>query len=596
MTPLEALARDAGIAVSWTGADRRQRRVAPQTLRAILKALGLPADNPGAIIDSRAQLKARQREQPLTVVRQGGVFAAPGRQVRLLAEDGGAHELRGLEGAVTADLPPGYYRIADSARTLAVTPRRAFQAAGKMWGIAAQLYALRGSPGFGDFAALGRLCEDAAKAGADAVMLSPVHALLPGGISPYSPSSRQFLNPLYIPCAGRDPGNALIDWPRATRHRLETLRRAFRQFEAMGGDRAFESFVRNGGSALRRHARMQADDASDTRFQLYLQWRADAALAQAQARARAAGMAIGLISDVAVGVDPRGSEADGNSGMLHGLCIGAPPDAFNSGGQNWGLTGFSPEGLRSGGYRGFLDMLRAAMRHAGGIRLDHAMGLMRLWVVPDGMRPAEGAYLHYPFESLLGLLCLESQRHRALVIAEDLGTVPPVFRHRIHRAGLLGMNVLWFARDAQGAFVPPCLWPASNAALSGTHDLPTLAGWWRERDLAWRAKITGQPQARARKERAREKRALWKALKRSGAGGTLPGSAGRFIDGAMAALATAPSPLTLVPLEDLTGEIEQANIPGTIDEHPNWRRRLAADAPFALRAVRRRAALLGRRP
>ncbi|MBV9549927.1 MAG: 4-alpha-glucanotransferase, partial [Alphaproteobacteria bacterium] len=293
-----------------------------------------------------------------------------------------------------------------------------------------------------------------------------------------------------------------------------------------------------------------------------------------------------------VGVDPRGSDTVGNNEMLQGLSIGAPPDAFNSEGQNWNLTTFSPSGLSANGYGGFLAMLRTAMRRAGGIRLDHAMSLMRLWVVPEGFAATEGAYLHYPFESLLGLLCLESQRHRALVIAEDLGTVPPTFRQRIHRAGLLGMDVLWFARDAAGNFLPPRSWPAYNAALTSTHDLPTLAGWWRGRDLDWRERITGKNQAEAGKARAREKRALWKALRAGGARGTIPKTAAAFVDGVFTALARAPSPLRLVTAEDLTGEIEQPNIPGTVDEHPNWRRRLGVAQPFDLPAARRRAALL----
>lgn len=591
MTALERLARAAGIAVVWRDADGQQQRVAPDTLRAILAALGHDTGSERAIAQSLARLARQTRDPPLRVVWQGASFAAKGRSLRLIAEDGTAHDVPVRLGKARADLTPGYYRLNGSERQIAVAPHRAFQPPRRGWGVSVQLYALRGSPNIGDFGALGAFCEQAARAGADAVMLSPVHAVPQGGISPYTPTSRQFLNPLYIPQAGDDDGGALIDWAKAERQRLTALRRDYRRFEKTG-DPAFDRFVRQGGAALKQHARFMAGRHGDARFELYLQWRADSALADAQARAKAAGMAIGLIADVAVGLDPGGSEAKNNPQMLNGLSIGAPPDAFNANGQDWGLTGFSPAGLAAGGYGGFIVMLRAAMRHAGGIRLDHALGLMRLWVVPRGKSPRDGAYLHYPFEDLLGLVCLESQRHQALVIAEDLGTVPPGFRARIFRAGLLGMEVLWFARDAKGAFRPPATWPAHSAALTTTHDLATLAGWWRGRDLDWRAKIAGHIDEKAQRQRAADRRTLWQALKTSGAKGPQPRDASAFADAAIAALAKAPSPLALVAVEDLTGAIEQPNIPGTIDEHPNWRRRLAAKNPFAAAPARRRAALL----
>lgn len=591
MTALERLARRAGIAVAWRDADGQARRVPPDTLRAILAALGYPAASASDIAQSRARLEEQTGDPPLQVVAQGAAFPARGHRLRLIAEDGTRHTLTVHAGMAKADLPPGYYAIGGGKR-IAITPPRAFQPSQDCWGVAVQLYALRGSPGIGDFAALGAFCEQAADAGANAVMLSPVHAVPPGGISPYTPTSRQFLNPLYIPVGGADPGGARIDWAAAARQRMAALTRAFHRFAAKP-DPAFTAFVRQGGAALKQHARFMAGNATDTRFQLYLQWRADAALAQVQARAKAAGMAIGLIADVAVGLDPGGSEAHTNpEQMLQGLTIGAPPDAFNRDGQNWGLTGFSPMGLMANGYDGFIRTLRAAMRHAGGIRLDHAMGLMRLWVVPQGASPRDGAYLHYPFADLLGLVCLESQRHRALVIAEDLGTVPRGFRHALFKARLLGMEVLWFARDAHGAFHPPARWPAHSAALITTHDLPTLTGWWRGRDLEWRDRIAGHIDKAAWRQRARDRRALWRALKASGIKGAIPKDASAFADAAIAALAHAPSPLKLVAVEDLTGAVEQPNIPGTIDEHPNWRRRLKSAHPFATATARRRAALL----
>jgi 4-alpha-glucanotransferase len=586
MTSVTTLARMAGIAVAWRDACGKRHAVSRPTLLAVLSALGYPAGSDAEIKDSAARLAGQPQGQRLCVIRQGACFKMRGRRLELIGEDGAPHTLAIRGGQARADLPPGYYRT-DANHRIAIVPRRAFQPQSRGWGVAVQIYALRGSPGIGDFGALAAFCEDAALAGADAVMISPVHALADGGVSPYTPDSRRHLNPLYIPVPGRDQGNALIDWPHVSRRRMAALRRDFERFQ---GDGAFDAFVRQNGQTL---AGRRPQTGPDARFQFYLQWRADCALAQAQARARAAGMRIGLITDVAIGLDPRGSEAAANPGqVLQGLSVGAPPDAFNRDGQDWGLTALSPSGLAANGYDGFIRTLRAAMRHAGGIRLDHAMGLMRLWVIPHGHRPRDGAYLHYPFQDLLGLLCLESRRHDVLVIAEDLGTVPPSFRRAIRRAGLLGMEVLWFSRSAD-AFRPPRDWPGDRVALSTTHDLPTLAGWWRGRDLDWQDRIAGKPHADARRRRSRDRRALWKAI---GAGPCpSPDQTAAFTDQAIAALAQGNAPLTLVCVEDLVGEIEQPNIPGTIDQHPNWRRRLKAKRPMATRQARRRAALLNRK-
>ena len=242
------------------------------------------------------------------------------------------------------------------------------------------------------------------------------------------------------------------------------------------------------------------------------------------------------------------------------------------------------------------------MRHAGGIRLDHAMGLQRLWVVPEGAPSSEGAYLHYPFAELLGLLALESQRNKAIVVAEDLGTVPTGFRERIARAGLLGMRVLWFERGRKGAFLPPKRWDDQAAALSTTHDLPTLSGWWTGHDIAWREKLGASPAAvkAERKTRGQERKQLWETLRKAGcAAGGAPRAAnpGAFTDAAFSSLAKTPCPIVLIPVEDFIGEIEQPNIPGTIDEHPNWRRRLASKTPLSgAEAQRRIATLKAERP
>ena len=577
---LTTLARKAGLSPIWTDAHGRRRVVSPDTLKAVLRALGYMAE-------SRAQI---------------------------------AESLREIDHATPAEEPLD-------------APRRAHAIArdAKLWAVAVQIYSLPGAGGIGDFGTLAEFAADAAKYGADAVAISPVHALFGARlshISPYSPSTRLFLNPLYIPIHDRDLANndRLIDWPRVHANRMRVFRK---EFDAFPGDEKFDAFVRDGGDRLLAHARFElldqrfvarniygwrnwppewrdADGASaralgaddpEIRFQLYLQWRADAALREAQARAKKAGMAIGLIADMAVGVDPDGSLAwSSRSEMLDGLNIGAPPDIFNPAGQDWGLTTFSPGGLRAGGFSGFIATLRAAMRNAGGMRLDHAMGLRRLWVIPRGASAADGVYLEYPLESMIKLIVRESIAHNCVVIAEDLGTVPTGFRGTIARHALYGMRVLWFERNGKGDFVLPDAWDKTAAALSTTHDLPTIAGWWTDRDIFWRRKTgaTAAATREAKKVRTADRKKLWRALKQARcAKGAIPEAPAPVIDASLAFLAKTPSPLVIVPAEDLLGLRDQPNLPGTIDQHPNWRRRLPD--VFANKAARRRAALLSER-
>lgn len=267
-----------------------------------------------------------------------------------------------------------------------------------------------------------------------------------------------------------------------------------------------------------------------------------------------------------------------------GLSIGAPPDLLNTRGQDWGLATFSPHGLRRHGYAAFIELLQAALRHAGGMRIDHAMGLQRLWVIPDGAAPAEGAYLRYPFADLLRLVRLESWRHRAVILAEDLGTVPDGFSAQLAEAGVLGMRVLWFERAQDGQFRPPATWARDAAAMTSTHDLPTVAGWWRGRDIDWRERIgLIHDRDAAEAERARDQTALWQAFRDSGA---VPDGSDPTPEGAAAAacahVARAASTLALLPLEDLLALEEQPNLPGTLDEHPNWRRRYVGPAAALL--------------
>jgi 4-alpha-glucanotransferase len=472
----------------------------------------------------------------------------------------------------------------------------------------------------------------------------------PDHFSPYSPSNRLFYNPLFADAASvlgeerivrariasglglsarEGEALSLIDWKASTRAKMTVLRGLFEDFAATDlasnppTDLAidFIKFCAERGSALEEHAlfealhkaRLQTDpEASNWRdwpaswrdprspairdfseknqhailFRCFLQWVADRSFATAQREAKRAGMRIGLIADLAVGMTSAGSYAWAHQDhMLGGLQIGAPPDSFNANGQNWGLSSFSPRALSERGFEPFIATLRACMRHAGGLRVDHVMGLTRLWVIPEGAKANEGAYITYPVDDLFRLTALESYRHRAIVIGEDLGTVPLHFRERLARTGIYGMRVLWFERDKKG-FVPPQDWSDAAAAMTSTHDLPTVAGWWRGTDLEARASrgLLNDPHAK-RAARNAEREALWSAFKSAKiAGGGRPsaGEASRVVDAAVAFIAKTPSRLALLPLEDAIAAERQPNMPGTIDQYPNWRHRYGGDAAALL--------------
>ena len=530
----------------------------------------------------------------------------------------------------------------------------------KIWGVAAQIYGLRraGDGGIGDAKAVRDLAVAAAGQGADAVALSPVHSLFaadPGRYGPYSPSSRLFFNPLFADpeivfgpervAAHRDEEltfeqAVLIDWPLAAAAKLVLLRRLFDDFEshdaANGTDlsKDFDGFVSKGGELLQGHALFEvlhakwlgsepakgywrdwpdafrkgltsddpemasyrSSEGSTLRFHLFLQWLAARSFEAAQEAAVGAGMKIGLISDLAIGMDRAGSHAwSRQSDLLLGLGIGAPPDEFNRQGQDWGLSGFSPHALLSTGFEPFLSTVRAAMGHAGGVRIDHIMGLQRLWLVPEGAPPSEGAYLTYPLDDLLRLLALESHRHNAVVIGEDLGTVPRGFRRRLSEAGIAGMDVMWFERN-RGGFRTPLRWRRDAVSMTTTHDLPTVAGWWRGADIEVRGEL-GLSGPNEAEDRQRDRRRLWLAFTAAGVAEGAPPPAespDAAVDAALGFVASSPAPLMLAPLEDILGLAEQPNLPGTIDQHPNWRRRLEPPAAklFDDPAAARRAAII----
>jgi 4-alpha-glucanotransferase len=533
-------ARKAGLTPDWIDASGHPKTVSPDTLRAVLDALG--------------GFEATDTEQGPAEKCLAIGEAVPGRRVAALA---------------------------------------------------VQLYALRGSNGFGDLGALARFAGEAAPLGIDALAVSPIHAPFLAAVddsSPYSPSSRLFLNPLYAADNVTDDGHdGLIDWPQATRAKIARLRADFAnatpvqadgrlrdhaRFEALDAHFRAQGLYRwqdwpiayrNPGSAEVEAFARAHREAVD--FHAFLQTRTESDLADAQAAARNAGMAIGLIADIAVGMSPHGSHAwSAPDDVLRGVTIGAPPDIFNTQGQGWGLTALSPAAPRAA----FAETWDAAMRHAGGVRIDHAMGLSRLWVIPDGAGPHDGVYLHYPMRGLLALLAERSRHHRAVVIGEDLGTVPDGFRDAMRGAGVLGMEVLWFQRDGR-RFLAPERWSAHAAALSTTHDLPTVAGWWCGRDIDWLEKLGRKSEhgdiAAERWARGEDRSYLWSTI---GQGPEpAPQDTAPVVEAALAFVGRTPCEIAVVPVEDVAGIVEQPNIPGTIDEHPNWRRRLPSGNTLA---------------
>ncbi|CAB3845195.1 4-alpha-glucanotransferase [Achromobacter insuavis] len=693
---LSELAVAAGLAEHWTDARHQACTVAPDTLRALLRAMDLPADSEADIHDSRARLAAAHSEARLPAM----LVAVAGTTLRLPAACAGRYEITGPQSAQLAgravagasglpELPvpaaPGYYTLALAAgtTTLAVAPPRAptlaqllGQPDARAWGLATQVYSLRrpapdlvhATHGFGDFGALRDLAASAGAAGADALAISPVHAMFaadPAQYSPYSPSSRLFLNTLYAdPAAvlGDDAVRAalaqlgsqaqqtlqtleaqdLIDWPQAARARQRLLRQLHRDFDHAANSRqrqALQAFRDAGGQDLRDHALFEAlhehlarqpaapgswtewpaglrDPRSQAArafaqahgealdFHVFAQWLAGASLAQAQQAARQAGMRVGLIADLAIGASPAGSHAWSHQAeLMRRASVGAPPDIHNPLGQAWGLTALSPQALRETGYAAFIALLRASLAQAGGLRIDHILGLARLWLVPDGAPAGDGAYLRYPLRTLLRLAALEAWRHHALVIGENLGTVPEGFDEALHDHGLLGMDVLWFMREppaARGAaaFKAPGAWPVQAAAMTTTHDLPTLEGWWQGRDIEWRNNLALLgPQEREtdlRAQRDADRDSLWRAVRDHAHLPPDPAPAQTPVAALLAFVAAAPCPLALVPLEDATGTLDQPNLPGAGAGYPNWRQRqpLAAAGCLHDPAVRERLAPL----
>ena len=504
---------------------------------------------------------------------------------------------------------------------------------GRCWGLTCQLYGLRSGRnwGIGDFDDLAGLAEIVGARGGDFLGVNPLHALYPSAperCSPYSPSSRRFLNVLYI-APDIEPEFARIKPPPIDALRqddlvaygevagvkfaaLEAMHQAFETDAPPDRRSAFEAFRAEAGDALERHclfealhehhagvpwwdwpegfhradsdetARFRAAEAGRIGFHAWLQWLADTQLRRAQARALAAGMRIGLYLDMAVGVAPDGAMAWGAPNlMVRGAHIGAPPDAFNAQGQDWGLVPQRPTVLIERELEPFRDDLRASMRHAGAVRLDHAMALQRLFWVPAGRRATEGAYVRYPLAAMLAAVADESRAWNSAVIGEALGTVPEGFWQLLSDKELQSYRVLFFERLDGGGFRPPEGYPSRALGCVSTHDLPTLAGWWLGRDIDWRQEVgfVAPDEAETeRRDRADSRAALWHALILQNLVPDAPPPRQLDADAILAVhrfMASSPVRLIGVQLEDAVGEVEQPNLPGASEPHPNWRRKLS---------------------
>lgn len=686
---LDRLAGLAGIRPFYWDVFGGYHEASPEGKKAILAALGYPADTPKQMEKSLAVLEARSWGRWLrftTVLRKGREFGlrlnlpstASGRTLHwtIIFEDGSTRtgkiipaeleltETRKVDGValerrylpLPGDLPEGYHMVriengeGSGEGHLIVAPARCHlptwvERDGRKWGLNTHLYSLRTRDdwGIGDFGGLARLAKAGHALGAASVGINPVHAMFPDtpqNASPYSPSSRLFLNPLYIDVTGA-PGygqceavrelttstdfadrlegiraETHVDYPAVTTLKLEVLELLYTWFlEQPAKARAsFDAFCEAGGESLRRFClhevlrehhkgkcwhqwtkafrdpaskKVQAfadKNAERLGFFAYLQWLAESQLETAGNQ----GLSIGLYRDLAVGADAGGADAWAEQDLIvNGVGFGAPPDAFNPLGQNWGLPPLHPHTLRERGYAPFRDMLRANMRHAGALRIDHAMALMQLYWVPGGSDARSGAYVHYPFDDLLGVLALESQRNKCLIIGEDLGTVPDGFRERMEAEGILSYRLFFFERWESGLFMRPENYPRLALATATTHDLPTVAGYWRGTDLELRRSLglfhSNEAMESDLHARQDERDKLLAALEDQGLkpDGLWPdphmdeAGLARLTQAAERFVARTPSCLLMVNLDDLLCELDQLNLPGTVFEYPNWRRRLS---------------------
>ena len=705
MSPIEKLAEQVGFHNCYKNNLGEQVYASKESRRALLKAMGYQVDNNQQIEASLERLSNEPwlRLLPCTQIikaeeESNGLLVTinEGQQSQLLNWKISTEYGEQLTGSVALNdlslvgkkiidgihyyqytlplpkVPLGYHKLealtADnlnkvSSCFLIVAPKSCYGpkdvSDDKMWGLAAQLYSLKSdhSWGIGDFSDLEKLVIQAAAQGASTIGLNPLHPLFPGNTahrSPYSPTSRNFLNTIYIDVtkvanyeqceaatqlvnsadfkARLEQANqsALIDYPLTAALKYEVLELLYRHFveqhlnKATELSKEFEQFraeftvdlkVLATFDALYEHFRekdfnaygwmswpveyQDPNSAAVKEFQAkhsyrvgyfeFIQWLADQQLANIERLSKQNGMQIGLYLDLAVGCDGGGADVWANRSVyVAGGSVGAPPDATNLLGQDWGLTPVNPLELIKQGFQPLVKALRSNMRHAGALRIDHVLGYMRQYWVAPGMKADQGIYISFPFEDMLRVIALESRRAECIVIGEDLGTTPEGFGEIMAAAGLLSYRLLFFERWESGLFKSPENYPEQSMVTVSTHDLPTLAGWWTGIDLAWREKLGLYPnenmglEDRNNRKTDREQLILAMLEMKLLDQASIPSSAPAVMNEAFSVavqrfLAKAPSRILLIPLEDALGLNQQVNIPGTIDEHPNWLQRLSLD-------------------
>ncbi|MEI8371570.1 MAG: 4-alpha-glucanotransferase [Planctomycetota bacterium] len=620
-----------------SGPDYRWEEIPANTPAAILEAMGGPEAN-----------RVTAGRESVRVLRVGIAvpWSTPG---QLILEDGSR---RPVSEMLPADLPLGYHDFhptaGDWSTRVIVTPWRCIEPREPGWGWAVQLHSTRSrrSWGIGDLTDLRQLAEWSARLGAGMMLINPLGSpapVVPQGASPYYPTTRRFRNPIYlriedVPGAERlGPQlaqlaaearglNALprIDRNRVFRFKQQALRAiwagnlhdpSLREIDNEGGKlpspsgrgregAPFAAFRREQGASLERFAtfcalaekfgpdwhkwpdeyrhsgsaavaRFAAEHSNEVGYHAWLQWLLDRQLSDAS-------HAIPILQDLPIGMDPGGADAwEWQDLLAHEMVIGAPPDAFNADGQDWQLPPFAPAKLRAAAYEPFIQTIRATLRHAGGLRIDHVMGLFRLWWIPNGQHPRQGWYVRYPADDLLGIVALESHRAGAFIVGEDLGNVEPGVRERLALRRVLSCRLLWFEPR------PPAEYPKLSMASVTTHDLPTIAGLWSGADEAAQRSIglTVSNEMGQLRDRLREM-----------LGVESDAPAAEVIENAYRHLAQSPSQIITATLEDAQAMPQRPNMPGTVEQWPNWSLALPQDIETMMEAElpQRIAAALGR--
>ena len=677
MTSLSALADRFGVATAYFDWSGREIAVRESTVVAVLAALGVQADTEDhcAAALSDAERRYWSRPLPPTVIARSGtetsfwvhVDHGDPAHVWIRLEDGtvrsdirqaenftAPYNLDGrLVGEATfvlpSDLPLGYHRLhlrsgsAESDTMVIVTPSWLGlpdrMGARRAWGLATQLYSVRshGSWGIGDLTDLADLAVWAgSRHGADYVLVNPLHAAAPTKPmepSPYLPTSRRFVNPLYLrveavdefagmsgrgrirklhrAAVTRAAESDVIDRDHAWEAKRAACKLVYRVRRSAGRELAFTAYKQREGAALDDFAtwcalaekyggdwrrwpkelqhpgspevsRFTEKHSGAVDFHRWLQWQLDEQLANAQAQAVRTGMALGIMADLAVGVHPTGADSWALQNVLAlGVTAGAPPDEFNQLGQDWSQPPWRPDQLEDLGYQPFRTLIQAVLRHAGGVRIDHIIGLFRLWWIPEGAAPTEGTYVRYNHDAMIGIVALEAYRAGAVVVGEDLGTVEPWVRDYLRERGLLGTSILWFEVDtASRGPLQAERWRELCLSSVTTHDLPPTPGYLAGEHVRLRNELglLTRPASQELDDHRAEQQAWVAELRRVGL--LVPDTAGDINDDELIMalhryLGRTPSRLLALALTDAVGERRTQNQPGTTDEYPNWRVPLA---------------------